>query len=362
MNRSLAALPAVLVFAACSSSSMPGSPATGTSSSAASVKMPAHATAHAITHAQSRRHHPSPTPSPTPTPAGIPTASPTPLPAITNLRGITYDDISGTCSASSQELATEQALNNPTVRVVFDNVPASCYTSAIQSFDQYGRTMGELIDSSDMTSYSLSQVQSRVSDYVSTLGNSVNIWEIGNEVNGEWLSNVNCSGGNECSAQANDVMSKIEAMYNGVTAAGGTPEITLYYEPPQTVTPGYDMINWEETYIPASMHQGLKYVLVSYYETDNNGIRPTQAQWDTIFKQLATDFPNAKVGFGEIGMDNPITSSTLSKATSIFNYYQELQFPDIPQYTRAGFWWYGAEDLAPSTKWPAFFNDVQSNL
>jgi len=356
MKRFLAAVPAVLVFAACSS----GAVAPGPVATSASAVSPASEPSHAASHATDLRYR---TPaSPSSSTALSPDASATTAPLGANLRGITYDDVSNTCSATSTQLASEKALNNPTVRVVFDPVDASCYASAVKAFDQYGHTMGQLIDSSEMPSYSLSQVESRTSNYVSTLGTSVNIWEIGNEVNGEWLSNINCPNGNECTAQANDVMSKVEAMYNAVTAAHGTTALTLYYEPSETVTPGYEMIPWEETYVPAAMHQGLKYVLVSYYETDNNNIRPTQAEWDAIFKQLAKDFPNAKVGFGEIGMDNPITSSTLARAESIFNYYQTLQFPDIPHYTRAGFWWYGGEDLAPSTKWPAFFSDAKTKL
>jgi hypothetical protein len=241
-------------------------------------------------------------------------------------------------------------LGRPTIRVVFDPVAASCYVSAVQAFDQYGYTMGELIDSSAMAQTSLSEVQSRVASYVATLGSTVDIWEIGNEVNGNWLGS--------------DVPAKVEAMYTAVKAAGYQTELTLYYQPPQTVSPGYDMIPWEENLnnIPESMHQGLNYVLVSYYETDNDNIRPTQAEWDAIFKQLATDFPNAKVGFGEIGLDNPVTSATLDQAESILGYYYTLEFPDIPQYTRACFWWYAAEDFVPTTNWPPLFSDLQTDI
>ena len=89
------------------------------------------------------------------------------------------------------------------------------------------------------------------------------MWEIGNEVNGEWLSNVKLPSDHECPAQAHDVMSKAQAMFDIVNARGLTTEMTLYYQVPRWVTPGYDMISWERTYVPASMHQGLRYVLVS---------------------------------------------------------------------------------------------------
>ncbi len=151
-------------------------------------------------------------------------------------------------------------------------------------------------------------------------------------------------------------------MYGVVVAAGLPTALTLTYQPPRTVTPGYEMIAWERTYVPASMHRGLQYVLISYYETDNAGIRPNPTQWSTIFRQLAADFPNAQVGFGEIGLPKPIVPSTLARARSIFSYYQALVPSGVPRFTRAGFWWNSAEDLVPSTKWPSFYREVQSEL
>ncbi|MGD0476087.1 MAG: hypothetical protein ABSB70_23125 [Candidatus Velthaea sp.] len=230
-------------------------------------------------------------------------------------------------------------LKNPVTRVVFDRQEsASYYTQAIKQFDAVGYTMGELLDSSDIGSVSVSSVLTRTNQYLSTLGSSVDVWEIGNEVNGEWLGS--------------DVPAKIHESFSAVKAAGGKTEMTLYYEPPQTVTPGYDMIPWEENTanVPSDMHAGLDYVLVSYYETDNNGIRPTQAQWNVLFSQLAADFPNAQIGFGEIGMDNPATSSNLSQAENIMQYYYGLQFPAIPRFVGGDFWWYFAEDCVPTSK------------
>jgi hypothetical protein len=280
------------------------------------------------------------------------------LPA--NLRGITYDDLSTTCASTPGQIAAERLLNQPTIRVVFDAVSPGCYRSGV--LHDYGYTMGELVDSSAMKRYTLGQIQNRAQAYVSALAGDVDLWEIGNEVNGEWLSTVRCPSSHECAAQASDVISKVRAMYDTVAAAGLPTALTLTYQPPQTVTPGYEMIAWERNYVPAAMHRGLQYVLISYYETDNAGVRPSLAQWSTIFQQLAADFPNAKVGFGEIGIPKPIVPSTLAQAQSIFSYYQSLVPSGVPRYTRAGFWWNAAEDLVPSTKWPSFYSDVQTTL
>jgi hypothetical protein len=305
-------------------------------------------------------------------PAGAPPAGQVPqavsaarrtaaLPA--SLRGITYDDLSSRCGVSSDELATVQALNHPTVRVVFDPIGPSCYASGMQALHQSAYTMGELADSSSLKRYSLGQIRARTKAYVAALASSTDLWEIGNEVNGEWLSKVKCPSDRECSDQAHDVISKVQAMYDIVNRQGLATELTLYYQVPQWVTPGYDMIAWERRYVPPSMHQGLRYVLVSYYEAGNYGARPTVAQWDKIFTQLAADFPNATVGFGEIGMAAPIAdSATLADAQNIFSYYMAIAPPGVKRFTRAGFWWYAAEDLVPSTKWPTFYQQVQSTL
>jgi hypothetical protein len=283
------------------------------------------------------------------------------LPA--NLRGITYDDLSSRCGLSSDELATVQALNHPTVRVVFDPIGPSCYASGMRALHQSAYTMGELADSSSLKRYSLGQIRARTKAYVSALASSTDLWEIGNEVNGEWLSKVRCPSARECPGQAHDVMSKVQAMYDIVNRDGLATEMTLYYQVPQWVTPGYDMISWERTYVPPSMHQGLRYVLVSYYEAGNYGARPTVAQWNKIFAQLAADFPNATVGFGEIGMAAPISdANSLADAQSIFSYYMAIAPPHLTRFTRAGFWWYAAEDLVPSSKWPTFYQEVQSTL
>jgi hypothetical protein len=279
-----------------------------------------------------------------------------------NLRAITYDDLSTTCAATAAQIATERLLQQPTIRIVFDAVGPRCYRSGVRALAQYGYTMGELVDSSAMKRYSRNEIANRARAYVSALAGDVDLWEIGNEVNGEWLSSVRCPSSHECAAQARDVMSKVRAMYGVVAGAGFPTALTLTYQPPQTVTPGYEMFAWERTYVPAAMHRGLRYVLISYYETDNGGIRPSPAQWSAIFRQLAADFPNAYVGFGEIGLPKPIVPSTLARAHSIFSYYQTLVPSGVPRFTRAGFWWNAAEDLVPSAKWPTFCREVQSEL
>jgi hypothetical protein len=50
--------------------------------------------------------------------------------------------------------------------------------------------MGELLDSSDETSISAAAYNTRVKSYLAALGGQVDLWEIGNEVNGDWTGPV----------------------------------------------------------------------------------------------------------------------------------------------------------------------------
>jgi hypothetical protein len=97
------------------------------------------------------------------------------------------------------------------------------------------------------------------------------------------------------------------------------------------------------------MALGLDQVLVSYYEVDNNNVRPTLAEWTTIFQGLQTVFPNASLGFGEIGLSTPVTSATLPCAQNIMSYYYTLK-PSVSKWWGGFFWWYGQQDLVPTSQ------------
>jgi hypothetical protein len=62
-------------------------------------------------------------------------------------------------------------------------------------------------------------------------------------------------------------------------------------------------------------------------------------------------YPNAKLGFGEIGLPNAATSSTLAKATDIATYYYNLSI-NLSYYVGGYFYWYYAEDAIPYTTKP----------
>lgn len=145
------------------------------------------------------------------------------------ITGITFDDVS---NVSAEVTTLSSIAKPPSVRVVFDTgEPGSYYLKPIQSFHPVAYVMGELMDSSYACSYSVPGITSFTQNYTATLGSLVDIWEVGNEVNGSWLCNSSStrhhSSGN---GGAGSVMQKVEAMYSTVTALGGRTALTFFYE------------------------------------------------------------------------------------------------------------------------------------
>jgi hypothetical protein len=217
----------------------------------------------------------------------------------------------------------------PTVRIVFDdNKPASKYINAVNRIHEVSYIMGSLADSYYMKNYSVQGYTEKVNEFVNTLGDKVDLWEIGNEVNGGWL-------GDEDS-----VLTKIIYGYKFVYSRNKATVLTLYYNDGCTDNPGNEMFSWVNTLLPESMKNGLDYILVSYYEDDCNNLQP---DWQKVFDSLHVIFPNSKLGIGECG-------TTISEKKELYmNRYYNMKIT-TPGYIGGYFWWYFKEDCVPYTK------------
>jgi hypothetical protein len=91
---------------------------------------------------------------------------------------------------------------------------------------------------------------------------------------------------------------------------------------------------------------GLDEVLLSYYEDQCGGRRPSAAWWRSEFDRLHRLFPHARLGFGEIGMAHPVTGATRSTAVGLIRHYYRLRVA-VPHWIGGCFWWYYAEDMVP---------------
>jgi hypothetical protein len=267
---------------------------------------------------------------------GTATAPDRPLPS--PLYGVTVDDVSRT----ARTVAGLQNLpETPTTRLYFDtSEPAGYYTAAVNALRPVSYLMGELLDSSDEKGITTSAYDTRVKSYLAAFGSKVDLWEIGNEVNGNWTGSYPA------------VEAKLTRAYDDVTAAGQRTAVTLYYNVGCGDGPGeLDPLAFSRRYVPAAVRDGLGYVLLSYYESDCNRIRPGAATWTAYFQQLHALYPNAKLGFGEVGLNHRVTAKTMSAAESMISYYYGLSVP-LPYYVGGCFWWYFTEDALPYTSKP----------
>ena len=275
----------------------------------------------------------TPAPSPVaPPPASGGNPAPTvgrqvPAPVI----GVTVDDIS---NLSAITTALSKLSRMPTTRIVFDeHQPASSYRAATEAIHQVSYVMGEILDSQYMDTETVQGYLKRAENYYATLGDVVDIWEIGNEINGEWL------GKNE------DVVAKMTGAYDLAKSQGRATALTLYYNEGCWEKRSNEMFTWTAANVPARMRQGLDYVWLSYYEEDCNGLKP---DWDAVFTRLSAMFPDARLGFGEVG-------TTQSDKAEYLRRYYALK-PPVANYVGGYFWWYFKQDMVPYTQplWSVF--------
>jgi hypothetical protein len=244
----------------------------------------------------------------------------------TRVYGVTTDSI----DAVDDVVAALAALpHRPTTRVVFDEVPASDYVDATTKIHVVSDVMGELCDSFYMKDFTPAQADARTDEYLLTLWGEVDVWEIGNEINGDWLGDTA------------SVVTKMTSTFDKVRAKSGKTALTLYwFEPTCLPDAAHEMFTWVDANVPVSMKDGLDWVLISYYEEDCGGARP---DWPTIFHRLALAFPKSKIGFGEVGIKDPA-----SKADYLKRYYGTAI--DEPAWIGGHFWWYFHQDMVPKTQ------------
>jgi hypothetical protein len=277
---------------------------------------------------------PAPPPANTPAPGALSTPAPTaPIatgastrPAVERVFGVTIDNLDDVPAivASLRDLA-----HRPTTRIVFDrDQPASSVREQVAQIHQVSAVMAPILDSHDVAAISAQAYVARTRDYLAVLGNVVDIWEIGNEINGEWLG------------ETSSVVDKMTGAFDLVQAAGRPTALTLYYNQGCVEDQGHEMFTWAQANVPERMRRGLDYALISYYEDDCNGLRP---DWSQVFPRLAQLFPHAKIGFGEAG-----TLDASKKAEYMRRYYG--LHVDHPAFIGGVFWWYYRQDCVPASQ------------
>ena len=252
-------------------------------------------------------------------------AQPRPVPA--PIHGVTLDRIN---NLSSSLTSLKNFSKMPTTRVVFDEgMPAKYYQKAVSSIYGVSYVMGEILDSYFVKNISIAVYEKRAKEYVNLLKNNVDIWEIGNEVNGEWL-------GTPAS-----VVAKIKRAGRVVRAAGGKTALTLYYNDECYAKSGNEMNAWMDRYVDSELRSLVDYVFISYYEC-NDGGQPTP-DWQAVFDRVSIVFPGKNLGIGEVG------TTTDSKKNALISEFYSMKI-NTPNFVGGNFWWYFYPDMVPWTK------------
>ncbi|HXB15050.1 MAG TPA: hypothetical protein VNV44_04830 [Solirubrobacteraceae bacterium] len=250
------------------------------------------------------------------------------------LYGVTIDRIS---KASRIAQALTALPERATTRVYFEpHQPASYYATALAQIHAVSGVMGELLDSSDETSLSTEAFQAHVEEYLAKLSPDIDIWEVGNELNGNWTGPYET------------VAAKLTDAYDDVAAAHGVTALTLYENSfgPEHCGDGEAELTpaqFTERYVPEQVADGLHYVLLSYYPTQCGGRMPGDAEVAAELERLHALYPNAQLGFGEVSLPRHASKRTLAQAEAIMRWAYSLN-PGLPYYAGGYFWWYGYED------------------
>jgi hypothetical protein len=250
------------------------------------------------------------------------------------LFGVTVDEIAQLQSITASLAALPRRAST---RVYFDvREPAGYYARAVQAIHEVSGVMGELLDSSDETSITTQALQARTREYLGQLGSAVDIWEIGNEVNGNWTGEYTA------------VSQKLTAAFEAVSAAGARTALTLYANNfgPNNCGDGTSELTplrFSERYVPAHVAASLDYVLLSYYPSQCHNREPSTGELSSSLQALHALYPRAAFGFGEVGLPKRVRRHSLRKAEQIMRWAYSLN-PGLPYYVGGYFWWYGAED------------------
>lgn len=271
----------------------------------------------------------------------------------TPLRGLTTESVDN-LSALVDSVGAHTRV--PTVRVVFQpDLDVADYATALDQLRPKAYLMGELLDSTALSSFTPDQVRQRATDFYNAYGDKIDLWEIGNELNGEWVG----SGPDEINA-------KLQAAYDVIKKEHGAKTmITLNYwsGPDCYAQPWEPTVTYAQS-IPEEIRNGVDYVSLSIYETACSPRQePTAAEIAAVLNQFATIFPNAKLAIGEVGAQRAsdgVADPDLAEKQRIANKYYGMQSTLASRvgsrFVGGYFWWYYGEDAVPRTKsgtlWP----------
>lgn len=224
----------------------------------------------------------------------------------------------------------------PAVRIVMSNeLQASEYRELFSAISAVATVMAAPVDSYYMSAYmDVGSYLDRFRAAYEYLSPYVDIWEIGNEINGvDWILQ-----------DPSLIVAKVLAANDYIREQGGQTALTVYYTDPAD----QDLFYWLERHVPARLAENVDFAFVSYYEDDNDGYAP---DWEAVFGAMARFFPNSKIGIGECG-NTAADATDWTKIAMAASYYGMERFCD--RFVGGFFWWNWVQDCVPHQGNPVF--------
>lgn len=202
--------------------------------------------------------------------------------------GVTVDRIEN--YQANLDLAASLTQPYGWARVVFDlGVYPSDYDALIRYAKAKGlKVLGQPVDSSWDVDYSRAEYRQRFVEFLSYYDGlnapALDAWEVGNEVNGSWLSA-------EIPDKITDAALEVRSRQPGAKTV-----LTLFWQI-NTDSQECAMFNWARTNLPAATRQNLDVVLISQYAEQ----APLGIAFDQVMTTLQAEFPDQQIGLGELG-------------------------------------------------------------
>lgn len=316
--------------------------------------------------------------------------------------GVTVDSIDD-AEGIARSLAKFPPDRRPTTRIVLDPEQEISveYIRKVERIKSVSDVMLLVADSHDMHKFKTpDDYKKRIEECVTKLDKSVDIWEVGNEVNGEWAGYPRGDGESdkefdkrlyrELPTKSAEELEALRTKVQKHVAAGFEPltgkktALTLYFndddpdgQPDGCGYPGnycwpdicrtninygheYEMFSWLNKYF---VKTGIKptYIFISYYGGDGNDcsdVKMDGDKWAAIFTKLSGMFLDSHVGIGEIGpqckkCEKKRDCCNKDKSKFISDYYQKYDKvlkDKVPNYVGGYFYWYFLQDMVPNDK------------
>ena len=238
------------------------------------------------------------------------------------------------------------------VRIVFDQgVGPESYDAIVQEAERQGVVVvGQVFDSAYMRHATVAEFEARWRSYVDHFPN-IHIWEVGNEVNGEWLGS--------------DVPEKVAfaARYVKATNPNDTTILTLFWQMGTADGPANSVFQWARDQISPALVADTDVIALSTWV----GGAPLGIAHDEVFTRLSAMFPGKRIAMGELGYWEPGTSrvwwwrsqrdptTAVRAALARHMYLANLSFPSS---VGGGFWWYYVTEMSQRKALWATLHDV----